>query len=264
MTHRDDPVLIGAVGGSGTRAFSKVLRRAGVYMGDADTQEDAVAFSLFYRRFLADYLRNGGRFPDEIRDEAEQRFAAAVREHLAGLERPDAQWGAKNPRTMLMLPFWHQRFARLRFIHVVRNGLDMAYSGNRIQLRRFGEFLLDERDERPELERLILYWALANERAADYGESALGDGYLRIRHEDLCLEPEPTVRRILEFVGVAQPDRLQAAIAEVSRPPTMGRWRRQPADEVARLVELAGNALRRFGYWSPELDRLRQHRIPTG
>jgi hypothetical protein len=257
MKHRDDPVLIGAVGGSGTRAFSKVLRKAGVYMGDADPQEDAVAFSLFYRRFLADYLRNGDRFPDGSAAEAEEGFAAAVRDHLEQLEPSDAQWGAKNPRTMLMLAFWHQRFPRLRFIHVVRNGLDMAYSGNRIQLRRFGEYLLEGGDERPELERLILYWARANLRAADYGESSLGDRYLCIRHEDLCLEPDPTVRRILDFVGVEDPARLRAAVGEVSRPPTMGRWRDQPVDEVARLVELGADALRRFGYWSPELERIR-------
>jgi Sulfotransferase family len=253
VTHRDDPVLIGAIGGSGTRAFAKVLRRAGVHMGPADTQEDATAFSDFYQRFLAEYLENGSRFPEG--SSAPEHFDAAVSQHLAGVESPEAPWGAKNPRSMLMLAYWHERYPRMRFVHVVRNGLDMAYSTNQIQPKRFGELILDGEPPGSKSKRAMVYWSQTNSRAADYGESRLGERYIRIRHEDLCLSPEATVARLFEFLGVEDRARLEAAVAEVSRPPDIGRWRQHPIGELAKLVELGGEALRRFGYWSPTLER---------
>lgn len=265
MKHRDDPVLIGALGGSGTRAFSRVLRQGGVYMGEADPQEDAIAFSLFYRRHLADYLAHDAAFPPATAGEAQRDFEAALQAHLSGLEDPHAVWGAKNPRTMLMLPFWHERFPRLRFVHVIRNGLDMAYSSNKIQLRRFGASLIGPEPDGPDAEggeaeaaeraRAMRYWAEANRRAADYGERGLGDRYLRIRLEDLCDDPHVGVRALLDFAGVGDERRSAAAVAEVSRPSSIGRWRGQPAHEVFELVELGAGALERFGYLTDEVRR---------
>ncbi len=49
--------MISAVGGSGTRVFSRIARDAGVFMGNGrDDLEDALLLSPFYGEFTTDYL----------------------------------------------------------------------------------------------------------------------------------------------------------------------------------------------------------------
>ncbi|MFL5821474.1 MAG: sulfotransferase [Solirubrobacteraceae bacterium] len=247
MQARVDPLVIGAVGGSGTRVFSRIARRAGVFMGEhVDAQEDSVPVSRFYGEFASEYLAADGRLDSRRRAELSQRLAELVAEHLDGLSGPDQPWGVKNPRSLLMLPFWHERFVQMRFLHVVRSGLDMAYSATDNQIRRHGEAVLGTGMSLPRPERAMLWWSRVNTAAADYGEANLGRRYLRVRLEDLCERPEETVRRLFEFIGAE--GGTAEAVAEVVPPATLGRWRQRPADEIARLVSVGGEALGRFGY----------------
>jgi hypothetical protein len=228
-------------------------------MGRVSRSEDSLALSRLYSpEAVGDYLANGGRFPPARREAADQLFQRALRSHLKELPSPDTPWGGKNPRSMLMLPFWHERYPRLRFVHVVRNGLDMAYSANQLQPTYFGEAVLPGLANRPPPVRAMLYWRYMNCRAADYGENRLGERYLRLRYEDLCLHPPDTVRTLFDFLGVDDPGRFKAAVGEVSRPPSIGRWRERPIEELVDLIEAGRDALRRFGYCGHELEDYRE------
>ena len=250
MSIRADPLVIGAVGGSGTRVFSRIARHAGVFMGEqVDAQEDSVPLSRFYGDHASEYLAADGRLDPRRADDLARRLHERVGEHLDGLAAPDRPWGAKNPRSMLMLAFWHEHFEQMRFLHVVRSGLDMAYSATDNQIRRHGEAVLGAGMSLPAPERAMLWWSRVNAVAADYGEAELGPAYLRVRLEDLCERPHETVRRLFEFIG-SRRDTAEA-VGEVVTPASLGRWRQRPAEEIARLVSVGGEALRRFGYRSP-------------
>ena len=54
-------------------------------------------------------------------------LAALLLEHCAALE-PGRPWGWKEPRSIYLLPFFHRHLPALRFLHVVRDGRDMALS----------------------------------------------------------------------------------------------------------------------------------------
>jgi hypothetical protein len=246
-----DPLVIGAVGGSGTRVFTRIAEGAGVYMGGhRDAQEDSRPMSPFYSEFTSDYLLANGHLDDSRSAQLSRRLTECLREHLEGLPGPDHLWGVKNSRSMLMLPFWHQRFPAMRFLHVIRDGRDLAYSQNDNQIRRHGRAVLGPEIDLPRPERAMLWWARVNVAAADYGESELGERYMRVRLEDLCARPKKTIRALFDFVDAQ--GGMKKAIAEVEPPPSLGRWRRQPQAEVARLVALGGTALERFGYASEE------------
>ena len=60
-----------------------------------------------------------------------------------------------------------------------------------------------------------------NRQAADYGEQTLGPAYTRIRFEDLCADPVPTVQQILDFFGL-EGDAGKLAKKEV-KPPSLAR-----------------------------------------
>jgi hypothetical protein len=249
MEARSDPLVIGAIGGSGTRVFSKICRHTGVFMGGhVDQQEDSQPLSRFYCEFASEYLAANGRLDDRQREQTSAFLADRLREHLEGLPAPDHPSGIKNSRSILMLPFWHERFPAMRFLHVIRNGLDMAYSEQQNQIRRHGDAILGRDIDRPGPERAMLWWARVNGAAADYGEAKLGDRYLRVRLEDLCAAPKRTVRSLFAFVQSEGP--MKAAVREVTTPQTLGRWRERPQSEVVQLTALGEAALKRFGYLS--------------
>ena len=237
----DGPGVIGATGGSGTRVLARVVRAAGMYVGsDLNRSEDALDFAAFSDRWVSPHATGAG--PAEMT--AELR-ALVARQHAEAAGRP---WGWKEPRSLYLLPLLSAQLPSLRFVHVIRDGRDMALSSNQVQLRKHGEAVLGSSTEPEEL-RSISLWREVNLRAADFGEAELGGRYLRLRFEDLCADPAGRVTAVLAFFGL-EGDAEAIAAAEVQVPETLGRWRDAPAELRAALDERAADALRRFGYQS--------------
>jgi hypothetical protein len=246
------PVLVAAVGGSGTRVVARILAQAGLPIGaERNAFEDSEPLIRFYDVWLRPYLASGGALPPADLPRAREDFERALAAHLATASA-QAPWAIKNPKSILMLGYWLAAFPDLRFIHVVRSGLDMAYSNNDYQLANFQEFVLGpEERSLPRPLRAMAYWRTANLRAAALGEERLGERYLLLRFEDLCSEPGAVASRIGHFVGAALDP--VAAASEVVPPTSIGRWRNHAAREVLALLDLGRPALERFGYWNASL-----------
>lgn len=230
------PLVIGGAGGSGTRVVARIVRLGGRYMGnDRNGSEDTMPVARFEWRWGLDYLESGPS------DAMVQQLEAAVDEHLA--ERPDAApWGWKHPHSYLLLPFLLKRFPQMRFIHVIRDGRDIAFSRNQQQAERYGELL--GRPDEPLTLRSAAWWAWANVWASRNGK-ALGHNYLLVRLEDLCAEPDTWTRRIVEFSGG---DDSGALAAEVKQSDSVGSWRRRELSLLRSIEAVCRNALRFFGY----------------
>jgi hypothetical protein len=212
--------------------------------------EDSEPVMRFYGAWLRRYLESGAQLGAEA-EAARADFERALGAHLSGLEGRSGPWGVKVPRSILMLRYWHAAFPGLRFVHVVRDGLDMAYSRDRNQLRMVGDLVLDRAERRlGEIEQAIAYWQRVNLEAADYGQRRLPGRYLLVRFEDLCARPSEAYARVRDLVGGrrAAPDEIAA---EVRAPASIGRWRRRPVQETRSLREVGAAALRRFGYAAP-------------
>jgi GT2 family glycosyltransferase len=232
-----EPGVIGATGGSGTRVIAEIVQRGGMFVGsDLNRSLDALDFAAFSDRWV------GREQPP--RAAAELR-SLVLRQHEEAGER---SFGWKEPRSVYLLPFLAAELPGLRFLHLVRDGRDMALSSNQVQLRKHGDAILGRSDE-PEALRSISLWREVNLRAADFGERELGERYLRIRFEDLCARPVEATAEVLRFFGLAG-DAAQIAAEVVQAPPTLGRWRQAEPELQGRLSERAADALERFGYQS--------------
>jgi hypothetical protein len=242
------PNVVGATGGSGTRAVARALRAAGMFVGvDLNRSEDAVQFAAFSDRWIDRYVRGEARRDPRVDAEMTRQLRALVLHHTVDRHGGQA-WGWKEPRSIYLLPFLAEQLPGLRFLHVVRDGRDMAYSANRVQLRKHGDAVLGAGGG-PAESRAIALWNDVNLRAADYGERELGERYLRVRFEDLCAEPAMVLGRVFGFFGLAA-DAGRIAAETIQTPETIGRWREQPPEAAAALEERARDGLARFGYHS--------------
>lgn len=190
----ESPIAVGGVGGSGTRLIAGLLRDAGVFMGDhLNDANDLLWFTLLFKyegvhdidddRFdqLVDVLAaglTGGRYNDAHAREEVARLAGQARpQHpadglcataeslLAAVDQPahNRRWGWKEPNTHVVIERLWRRLPELRYVHVVRNGLDMAFSRNQNQLALWGPRVLgDHGDVSPQ--RSLRYWCQVHRR----------------------------------------------------------------------------------------------------
>ena len=66
----------------------------------------------------------------------------ALQAHRRDLPEDATAWGWKEPRSIYLLPFFNSVMPRLRFLHWMRDGRDMAFSENQQQLRKHGQTVL--------------------------------------------------------------------------------------------------------------------------
>lgn len=275
------PLVIGGLGGSGTRVYAVALRDAGVDLGrHFNAAFDNLVFTLLFKRprwFASASDRAVGRHLDTFtrysRDRAFTpgdlaRLARSIVDHdptvgrresaerarhaFARRPRPERRrapaWGWKEPNSHLFLPQLIAHYPGLRFVYVARHGLDMAYSDNKNQLRNFGDQFgfpfPTQGGADAEAVAQLGYWIHMTERAFTLGEE-LGDRFLYLRFEDLCADPEGELRRLLNFAGLAPGADLAEIAAKVQTPASAGRWR----DHADRpFTEAQVEAVRRFGF----------------
>jgi hypothetical protein len=247
------PLVIGATGGSGTRVIARIAQLAGYNLGARlNSAGDALEFYSFHDRWINPFVstqRRREKVTPWQSARMKEDFHAALARHIPQAERREIRWGWKAPRSIYLLPFLQSQFPQLKFIHVLRDGRDMALSRNQNQVRKHGPAVLSwgERLFRSVPERSVLMWDRVNSFAADYGESRLRENYLRVRFEDLCAKPLEITAQILSFLE-STIDPGPIARAEITPPGTLGRWQTCPREIVSKLEAAAAPSLRRFGY----------------
>ncbi|UUX49393.1 sulfotransferase [Nisaea acidiphila] len=253
------PLLIGATGGSGTRALHGALKEAGFFVGTRlNHAGDAMDFEPFLDASINPVLRETRSLDyavetlsDGVRSSATDAFRDALRHYTKELSKNQTHWGWKNPRSMYVLPFVSAECPGLRFLHLVRDGRDMALSDNQNQPNKHYDALFGESYSGESPENAIRLWAAANAQVADWGERELGKRYMRIRFEDLCESPKTTLVAVLTEAGfdpILAGRVGTAAEAVIRMPDSVGRWRGLPEEEKRRLTEIAAATLHRFGY----------------
>jgi hypothetical protein len=242
------PVVIGGVGGSGTRVVVDIMRRQRVYTGtDLNKAGDNKWFSLLCklprwdldpsgrdaaevhrclailekamtgclvptredRRTIAAVVRRCSAFSKQgdLKDDRTDAWLNHVADTLAqsgeGVPEDFPLWGWKEPNSHLFLPHLQTYFGdRLRYVHVIRNGIYMAHSTNQAQPRRWGPLFGIEGGLTTTPVRSLDYWIASNEQAIERGRAMPQGSFLLVNHDDLCAFPRREVRRFVEFLGI--------------------------------------------------------------
>lgn len=254
LTEAAPAIVVGAVGGSGTRLIVQMAEAAGIFVGrDLNRSLDSVPGTTFLRRHLPRVLAAAPLREDE-RTVICSDLRDALVAHRRGIDRADVPWLIKNPRWSHALALLAEVVPNVRFVHVVRDGRDMAFSQNQGQVRDLGDLVLGETlADAPPPVRSAAFWARQNLRLAEQGERLLGEHYLRLRYEDLCGDPRGSAATLLAFleapaVAVDGAAAVDAAAALVRPSTSIGRWREQTPEIAAAVAEAARPALAPLGY----------------
>lgn len=235
------PIVIGGVGGSGTRVVAQMLLDLGVYMGaDRNPAHDNLWFTVLFRKpaWFARHSQRG----DQAIDGRLRRFAHAMQGRTPspsdvalfaraalGIALQDGNWknvrylrciatfaragrvdraeytgwGWKEPNAHLYIEPLAALFPDLRYIHTIRHGLDMAYSSNQQQVLRWGPRfgIAPPRDPADMPRASLAFWVTANQAAIEAGRARLGDRFLLLNFDALCRDPEPHIAQLVIFLG---------------------------------------------------------------
>lgn len=248
------PLVIGGVGGSGTRVYRAIAGLAGYRMLIAPlplrvlrpTMHDNLLMRLYF------YPRWAGRYVEGQLSERQIRSMRVMCRVLLWSCSPmhygRGRWGWKNPRTRFFLPFFQSMYPEMIYIHIVRDGRHHAFHP-RFTYENTSESLLSPEERRlPDHLRKALFWSRSNEVAMRAMDDGLAGRSTIARFEDLCADPAAETRRIFRFLGTEDEGRVERAAQLVQAPASLDAWRREPAERIREVEEVIGPLLTRQGY----------------
>lgn len=232
----------------------------------------------FDRGALVDLLRRNSSFrrwdlPEGVlrdlkTDQSLSNFADVMRS-VYGAQAArygKVRYGDKTPMHVLHMPHLLGIFPEARFVHIVRDGRDVASSY--LSIKEWGPASIEE---------AALDWKRRLTVGRRDGTVIGTHRYLEIRYEDLVTETRTIVAKVCKFLGLDFDDRMlryheraEKVIGDVRfpnrhenlrLPPTIGLrdWRRDMVrEDVVKFELLAGDLLTELGYdrsmpdgWSP-------------
>ena len=248
----------------------KVWRQARLQPRQARVETFVEAMTTYKR--WPDFHLDGDEFAAYVRDRNPKGFGDAVRcfYELYAERIGKSRWGDKTPFYVIRMNLIQRHLPEARFIHIIRDGRAVALS---IKDLWFGPDTVEGCAE---------FWVKRIDQARRKAEML--PHYLEVIYEDLVREPEPSLRRIAEFIEAPFDERMvrfyenvderialetppeevakdgqvisteerMKIMENLKRPPDparIDRWRDDlSADEIARFETIAGDRLRELGY----------------
>lgn len=263
------PVVIFNKSHSGSRLLARLIAEAGVFMGahqneSNDSWDVLRLVEYLVRQYYPDYsaLWQPGSDPDPALPGLVREVFAA---HTEGMDQ-GARWGWKLCEATYILPVLDFLFPDGRYIHLIRDGRDVAFSDHRAPNNPFWKKIYFNTDHvlawrglrfhKRDYERRshvynAMHWANSVAVGRTYG-AMLRERYLEVRYEDLCESFDETAQRVLAFIGVNDAAEAIARIRPSVYRNAVRKHLEQPNEKVREVVEITKPLLLSLGYLKPD------------
>lgn len=215
-------------------------------------------FSRWKKRF--DFELDAGSIFYDIREKSYRGVLEAFFMQLARYHQMD-RWGDKTPEYNLNLPVLAEIFPDAQFIHIVRDGRDVALSNRKTHFGNKNLYLQ------------ALDWKANLSLIDEFLKSLLKDRYTEIKYEEFITNPVPVFLHLIEFLGIEDKycDLLSFIGKHVQddlRDDNCFKWKKKLSKRQVKAFEkLTGDMLRKYEYeanasgiWKPNfLTRLVWH-----
>ena len=254
------PIVVYNASHSGSRLLTRMLAHMGVYMGaNLNASEDSIDMAELVEHVILEHAPDFSGLFAEGDPLLGELALSAVAAHLA--ERPaGARWGWKLCETGHALPVISRLFPDARFLHLIRDGRDVAFSTfvapkhpywrkihfNTAEIRSWQGLPMSQRAYRAHAPLFnAARWANSVSLGRAHG-AMLGERYCEVRYEALVTEPARVARDLAARLDLAAPDIAGARFEiDVTR---VGKWRAEDPDDLDDVCDLIGPTLSAFDY----------------
>ncbi len=270
-TSKSSPIAIGGLGGSGTRIVAQILINSGIYLGNnLNASNDNLIFTRLFKnptwldvatdqeirnrlRIFKKYMQGKKLTSKEtitfINASLENKTFRSSYEEVArillknqGVKGKASEiWGWKEPNTHIFLKQIGKYFKGLKYIHVVRHGLDMAFSANLQQLYNWGKRFNVGIPLNYQLIPMaqLEYWIRSTKIAIEIGRKLLKDRFYYLNYDKLCKNPKEEVKKISDFISInSTGDQINKLASLPHVPESAGRYKKRNLN-VFRASQLA-------------------------
>lgn len=252
--HPIPPTIIGGIGGSGTRLIANCLEELDFFIGhdlneakdnlwftllfkyqeiiESDDKEFQELLSIFYQAMLNGSPLNTlqyskvKRLIHSKRNQQLHFLTETAKTLLLAHQRLSAnkRWGWKEPNTHIILNRLIENIPNMKYIHVVRNGLDIAHSKNQNQQLLWGKYFFgDSFTINPYYS--LKYWCFVHKRILEISQP-LGNNFLLLNFDKFCRNPEEEIPKLLKFLDVPNmPVNEEKIKTLIIKPKTIGRYK---------------------------------------
>ena len=258
----ESPVVILTRGHSGSRVLAWALQHTGVALGAI---EEKPTGDIQDRRFTRSIKRIAiARLSGADSDRATAGQAASLLRKALPAKRWISEhcqdhdltnWGWKFPETCLIGPVVERAFPSARYIHLIRDGRDLAFKQHLTDdpTRPLGRRLLTQANalnDPPHL-RAAKSWAFQEQAIREFAKTIPAERFHRVRFEEMVAEPTPTVERCCEFLNLDMTDACRDYLADKINPSKIAQYRAEDPNLIAEVEQAIGDELGASGYQIP-------------
>jgi len=271
----DFPSLaIGGLGGSGTRVVADLVRQLGYNIGnDLNESLDNLTFTLLFKD-ISKWNLNPYKFEELIeifkisyaenksfttsqrkvitscvnerqqhpREWLEERVTSLI--HDTDKQLPILKTAWKEPNTHLFINQLLKYNNNIKYIHVMRHGLDMCFSNNQNQLKLWGHKLLGFQPE-VTAKNSLAYWLKVHNKIKTLQHSNPDNIYL-LNYDSLCKNPITEIENIITFLSqTTNKNQIKQLSSLISLTDTIGRYKNE---DISFVTEADIQQLNSFGY----------------
>ena len=141
-------------------------------------------------------------------------------------DKTKVNWGWKEPNSHVIVKQLKRCLPTMKYIHVIRNGIDMAFSENQNQLIFWGKhYFKKELENTPE--NSLKYWCRVHKELIVNTQSMKKDFYL-LNFDEFCQDPKNGLDKLSQFFEMnLDSTKVKHLISLVKPPKTIGRYKQQ-------------------------------------
>ncbi len=228
--------------------------------GDVPLTPGLVDYTRTYKRFLR--LGLSSEQVDRAAGAATySRFVSALYDEFAANSSKPLS-GEKTPDYVRRIPLLHRLFPQSKFVHIVRDGRDVALSSVEWASKGIGPSKFELFEKHP-VATTAMWWCWQVATGRKDGKALGNEFYHELRYEQLLDDPAATLRGITEFLGLPYDPKMEryhegkssyaptASAKSAWLPPTKGlrSWSAEMGPRDLQVFEaLAGDLLDELDY----------------